>query len=122
MIDYIERARRKRANKAKRQKLLALLGKDTPAESAAPTQAKKVGDDSESEDELESDDEPGDIEEHYSDDDEGDSVDGESSSDDESENEDEIKGTDHLMTDTIDIPRVDNIPVVSKLAKEKKIE
>jgi hypothetical protein len=27
-----------------------------------------------------------------------------------------------LMTDGIDIPRVDNIPVVSKLAKEKKQE
>ena len=27
-----------------------------------------------------------------------------------------------LMTDSLDIPRVDNIPVVSKLAKEKKIE
>ena len=26
------------------------------------------------------------------------------------------------MTDTLDIPRVDNIPVISKLVKEKKIE
>ena len=28
LIDYIERARRKRVNKAKRQKLMTLLGKD----------------------------------------------------------------------------------------------
>jgi len=33
---------------------------------------------------------------------------------------DETKGADTLMTDDIDIPRVDDIPVVSKLAKEKK--
>ena len=32
LIDYIERARRKRANKAKRLKLMALLGKDVSQE------------------------------------------------------------------------------------------
>lgn len=123
LIDYIERARRKRTNKAKRVKLLALLGQDTAE--AVPTQTKKpsaAAVDSESEDELESEDEHADIEEHFSDEDEGDSVDGESSSDEESEEEEVQGGTDHLMTDTIDIPRVDNIPVVSKLAKEKQIE
>ncbi len=74
---------------------------------------------------MESDDGEGEIEEHFSDD-EGDSQSGGESNDDESSESDsdqeEVKGADHLMTDTIDIPRVDNIPVVSKLAKEKQIE
>jgi hypothetical protein len=44
------------------------------------------------------------------------------SSDEESEesDQDEVKGGDTLMADEIDIPRVDDIPVVSKLAAEKK--
>ncbi len=74
---------------------------------------------------MDSDDGEGEIEEHFSDD-EGDSQSGGESDDDDSSESDsdqeEVKGADHLMTDTIDIPRVDNIPVVSKLAKEKQIE
>lgn len=74
---------------------------------------------------MDSDDGEGEIEEHFSDD-EGDSQEGdsddESASSSDDDNQEEVKGADHLMTDTIDIPRVDNIPVVSKLAKEKKIE
>jgi len=54
-------------------------------------------------------------EERYSDD-------GEDDSEDESSDEEEVGGTDALMTDGLDIPRVDDIPVVSKLAKEKKLE
>jgi hypothetical protein len=73
LIDYIERARRKRINKAKRNKLLALLGQEVPEK---PTQeAKKVAGaegESDSDDDLESDEGDGDIEEHFSDD-EGDS-------------------------------------------------
>jgi len=54
-------------------------------------------------------------EEHFSDD-------GEDDSEDASSDEEEVGGTDLLMTDGLDIPRVDDIPVVSKLAKEKKLE
>ena len=43
------------------------------------------------------------------------SLNSESESDDE-----EVKGGDTLMTDDIDIPRVDDIPVVSRIAKDKK--
>ena len=114
LIDYIERARRKRANKAKRLKLLALLGKEVEAP-AASTSIKKEEEDSE--DDIDSESSEEEEEEHqdkYSED--------EGSSSDESEEEEVKAGTDHLMTDTIDIPRVDNIPTVSKLAKEKKIE
>lgn len=40
-----------------------------------------------------------------------------SDSDDDSESEEEeLKGVDTLMADEMDIPRVDDIPVVSKLA------
>lgn len=123
LIEYIERARRKRANKAKRNKLLALLGQPIPEEQQA--QPKKATEDSDSDDEMDSDDGEGEIEEHFSDD-EGDSQEGdsddESASSSDNDQQEEVKGADHLMTDTIDIPRVDNIPVVSKLAKEKKIE
>lgn len=123
LIEYIERARRKRTNKAKRNKLLALLGQPIPEQQQA--QPKKLIEDSDSDDEMDSDDGEGEIEEHFSDD-EGDSQEGESDDDSASSSDDdqqeEVKGADHLMTDTIDIPRVDNIPVVSKLAKEKKIE
>jgi hypothetical protein len=115
LIDYIERARRKRINKANRMKLLALLGKDTD-ETTTPNAGKKVEED-DSEDELESaDEEEHEVEEHFSDDSD------DSSSGDESDNEDAKAGADMLMTDTADIPRVDNIPVVSRLVKEKKIE
>lgn len=48
-------------------------------------------------------------EEHFSDEDSS------SSSDREDEH-------DQLMTDGFDIPRVDNIPIVSKIAKEKQLE
>lgn len=42
-------------------------------------------------------------------------------SDQSSESEDEeLKGVDHLMNTEMDIPRVNDIPVVSKLAKETK--
>ena len=123
LIEYIERARRKRTNKAKRNKLLALLGQPIPEQQQA--QPKKLNEDSDSDDEMDSDDGEGEIEEHFSDD-EGDSQEGESDDESASSSDDdqqeEVKGADHLMTDTIDIPRVDNIPVVSKLAKEKKIE
>ena len=116
LIDYIERARRKRINKANRMKLLALLGKDTEETTTAANAGKKVEED-DSDDELESaDEEEHEVEEHFSDDSD------DSSSDDESDNEDAKAGGDMLMTDTIDIPRVDNIPVVSRLVKEKKIE
>jgi len=112
LIDYIERARRKRANKTKRLKLMALLGKDVSQETQAET---KKAEEDDSEDELESEEEDDhEVEEHFSDESE--------SSSDESEDEDVKAGTDLLMTNTIDIPRVDNIPVISKLAKEKKIE
>jgi hypothetical protein len=116
LIDYIERARRKRINKANRLKLLALLGKDTE-ETKSPSAGKKVEED-DSEDELESaDEEEHEVEEHFSDD-----SDDSSSGDDDSDAEDAKAGGDTLMTDTLDIPRVDNIPVVSRLVKEKKIE
>jgi hypothetical protein len=66
---------------------------------------------------MESGDE-GEGEEHFSDE-------GALSGDDDassSEEEEDLRGEDMLMTDGINIPRVDNIPVVSKLAKEKKLE
>lgn len=112
LLDYIERARRKRLNKVKKLKLMALLGKEMPP--AEETKEKNAGEDSDSDDEMDSGDE--DREERYSD------KGGDSSSDSESESENEEKDTDKLLTDGLDIPRVDNIPVVSKLAKEKKIE
>jgi hypothetical protein len=48
LLDYIERARRKRLNKAKRDKLMQLLGK---SEDAAGV---KATDDSDSDDEMDS--------------------------------------------------------------------
>ena len=115
LIDYIERARRKRINKANRLKLLTLLGKDTE-EAKTPISGKKVEED-DSEDELESaDEEEHELEEHFSDDSD------DSSSGSESDADDATAGGDTLMTDTLDIPRVDNIPVVSRLVKEKRIE
>ncbi len=39
------------------------------------------------------------------------------SDDDDDEEDDRRGGTDLLMTDSMDIPRVDDIPIVSKLAK-----
>ena len=41
------------------------------------------------------------------------------SDDDDDEEDDRRGGTDLLMTDSMDIPRVDDIPIVSKLAKQK---
>lgn len=119
LLDYIERARRKRENKAKKAKLMALLGKEEAPEVAA-TQAK-AGEDSDSDDEMDSGDDQhagADAEEKFSDN----GSDDESGSDSESEEEDDVRGADMLMTDGVDIPRVDNIPIVSKLAKEKKLE
>ena len=55
LIEYIERARRKRTNKAKRNKLLALLGQPIPEQQqVAP---KKPSEDSDSDDEMDSDSE-----------------------------------------------------------------
>jgi hypothetical protein len=71
---------------------------------------------------MDSDDGDADIEEHFSDDEGESEANADSSDESEDSDHEEVKGTDRLMTDTIDIPRVDNIPVVSKLANEKKIE
>jgi hypothetical protein len=112
LIDYVERARRKRENKKKRAKLLALLGKPEEEEHKDSKTSAEAGD-SDSDDEMDSVEDE--AEERYSDD-------GEDDSEDESSDEEEVGGTDALMTDGLDIPRVDDIPVVSKLAKEKKLE
>jgi hypothetical protein len=47
------------------------------------------------------------------------SDDSESEEQEDSDNENNVKGGDVLMADEMDIPRVDDIPIVSKLAKEK---
>lgn len=116
LISYIERDRRKRLNKIKRQRLMALLGEEEKTQTAGATgDIDMKSDDSESssnEQGYEEDD--GEQSERYS-------LGSDSDSDDESEDEEEgTKGGDLLMTDEMDIPRVDDIPVVSKLAKEKK--
>jgi hypothetical protein len=61
LIDYIERARRKRANKAKRLKLMALLGKGIEAQPSASSSIKKEEEDSEDDIESESSDEEEDV-------------------------------------------------------------
>lgn len=114
LLDYIERARRKRMNKAKRSKLMALLGRSEEE----VKEAIKEESDSESEEEEEMGaGEDAEMEEHF----ESDSDEGLPSSDEEEE-EEAKRGADLLATGGIDIPRVDNIPVVSKLAKERKQE
>jgi len=102
LIEYIERARRKRINKAKRNKLLALLGQEVPQKTTQET--KKVAGaegESDSDDEMDSDDGEGDIEEHFSDD-EGDSQEEDSDNEGSSSSDEEqnTRGADHLMTDT----------------------
>lgn len=116
LLEYIEHARRNRTNKAKTIKLVALLGRT--GEEKAPGQggAGVKSEDSDSDDDMDSGEDE--ASERYSQD--GNESDG--SSDEESETEDQAKGGDTLMTDGQDIPRVDNIPVVSNLAKEKKLE
>lgn len=111
LIDYIERERRKRLNKVKRRKLLALLGQeDKPkVKMAAMDIDMKEGKENESSSESEGDESEGEDVERYSLD-----------SDSDEEEDEDLKGTDTLMTDGFDIPRVDDIPVVSKLAKEKQ--
>lgn len=119
LIDYLEREKRKRANKKKREQLRALLGQE---EKKKDDFLAKLGiadeeSDMEMEDEGENrmrDDEDDDKSENYS-----------IGSDDESESEEEdeyVRGTDHLMADGYDIPRVENIPVVSRLAKEQQAQ
>lgn len=116
LIEYVERARRKRENKKKRAKLLALLGKTEEEVKSSGPKGNTDAADSDSDDEMDSGDDEADAEEHFSDEEDDDS------DDDASSEDEEQKGSDVLMTDGLDIPRVDNIPVVSKLAKEKKLE
>jgi hypothetical protein len=54
LLDYIERARRKRANKAKRAKLLTILGREDEIEKKEQQQHKKAADDTDSDDEMDS--------------------------------------------------------------------
>ena len=75
LIDYIERARRKRANKTKKEKLMALLGKEMPQVDNVKKEEQDSEDDIES-----SEEEDQEVEEHFSDD-------SDSSSDEESEDE-----------------------------------
>ncbi len=112
LIDYIERERRKRVNKVKKRKLLALLGQEDKPKSKVEAMDVDMKDDDEDEDATSSEEE-----EEANDHDERYSLD----SDSEDEEDDDVKGgRDTLMTDTIDIPRVDDIPIVSKLAREKQ--
>lgn len=109
LISYVERVKRKRVNKQKREKLLTLLGQDSKKE-AKDVEMKSVESDLSSASDNGYDEDDGEQGENYS-----------LNSDDDSESDsDEIKGGDTLMTDDIDIPRVDDIPVVSRLAKEQK--
>ena len=96
---------------------MALLGKE-----AVPEGAPKKKEEEDSEDDIESsEEEDHEVEEHFSDDSDS-SIDDDEGEDSDNEKDQVKGGTDLLMTDTIDIPRVDNIPVISQLAKEKKIE
>lgn len=112
LIDYVERERRKRINKQKRDKLRALLGQEEKKDDKFHSGAQADDEDSditseEEEDQVMQDDDE--KSENYSLD------------SDESESEEEdMRGTDFLMADGIDIPRVDDIPIVSKLAKEQQ--
>jgi hypothetical protein len=95
----------------KKFKLQQLLGEDSKAKDTKKEDADMEldGDDEEGSEES-GDEEQLENEENYS-------LDSDQSS--ESEDED-LKGVDHLMTTQMDIPRVNDIPVVSKLAKEAK--
>lgn len=105
LITYIERDKRKKQNKMKKHRLQQLLGKDTKVEKKEDVDMGDDEEGSESEEENQYENE-----ENYS-------LDSDLSS--ESEDED-LQGVDHLMTTGIDIPRVNDIPVVSKLAKDTK--
>ena len=48
LLDYIERARRKRLNKVKKEKLMALLGKDVPTPTAAEVKNEDTDDEMDS--------------------------------------------------------------------------
>jgi hypothetical protein len=100
--------------------LLALLGKEEKVEKAGATSgdAEMKSDSESSGDEQGYDEDDGEQSEKFS---LGSESEGEESDSDSSDSSDEEeKGTDMLMADEMDIPRVDDIPIVSKLAKEKK--
>mmetsp|Transcript_24172 Transcript_24172/g.37156 ORF Transcript_24172/g.37156 Transcript_24172/m.37156 type:complete len:286 (+) Transcript_24172:3185-4042(+) len=117
LITYIERMKRKKENKKNRQKLLALMGGSGKTEEGAMVEGDGDSSDGDSSDE--------DIQKYKS-------VEAEESSD-ESEAEDSDQdmtgeskpakvrgpGMDRLEA-PMDIPRVDDIPVVSRIAKQSE--
>jgi len=122
MIAYIEKLKRKKINKIQKEKLLALIG------------GKDVGDGDEA---VRSGANANDSSDESSDDDQQVRGDGASGamqankagpdadmSDSDSEDDDVAAGpgTDLLQAPELDIPRVDDIPVVSQLAKQTEAE
>jgi hypothetical protein len=100
LVNYVERARRKKLHLRERAKMLALLGKKQ-------TVVDKKGLESEDSD---SDPEMGKADDSQSDD-----------SDESSDSDDEQTGTDALQSSLrLDIPIVRDIPILSQLAKKEK--
>ena len=105
MLSYIEKQKRKSENKKQKDKLLALMGQDGNDQDDGAMKE----DDVEDSDEISSDEE-NEIARNKKDAKEEDSEDSRSESEDD-------RGYDHLQANAFDIPRVDDIPIVSKLAK-----
>ena len=101
MIAYIEREKRKKANKKQRETLLALLGRPVETHQGPGGVSDAV---QQSDDEVDSDEE-----EIMKDMMEGD--------EEESDEESEEEGGDTLQATQLDIPINIDIPIVSKLAK-----
>lgn len=120
MIAYIEKVKRKQMNKAQNEKLLALLGgKDVGEDAATPANnANQSSDES-------SDENDGDRDQSLN---HGDQAHDEGSDAEMSDSESEQdvieagRGADLLQAPALDIPRVDDIPIVSRLANKTEQE
>lgn len=117
LITYIERDRRKRLNKKRKLNLLALLGKEEKEKEKKIVGMDGLSSSEESDDELEVDES-----EMRDEDDEKQSNDSDASDESEDDDNERVRGGDLMMTDSMDIPRVDDIPVVSKLAGKKEVQ
>lgn len=102
LINYVERARRKKIHMQERAKMLALLGRKQ--------QAVEKGS-KEQEEDSDSDADVGKVDDSQSED-----------SDDSSDSDEEQTGTDVLQSSLrLDIPVVRDIPILSQLAKQDKL-
>lgn len=105
MIAYLEKEKRKKMNKKQREKLLALMGGETEQP------AMQDGDEAPGSSDESSDEEDNTLQRLPED------VDSDEDASDDGSDYNDGNGADILPTSAMDIPRVDDIPIVSNLAK-----